>query len=86
MRIRYAIVLIAAFTFISCDRTQTTDRGRSEPAARQAGREAYDASREIKHGAQQAARDLRSASKEFRQGWNERRAERRDQPPPRRDH
>ena len=53
---------------ISCGR-------REEPAARQLGREAYEASQDIKHGAKKAAKELRKAGKELRQGWNEARRE-----------
>lgn len=44
---------------------------RHEPAARQAGKDAYRASRELKQGAKQAAHELRSAGKQFREGWSE---------------
>jgi len=70
-----ALVLACGFGLISCAR-------RDEPAARQAGREAYDASREIKHGAKTAARELRDAGKEFREGWRERQDEKKDPEPP----
>lgn len=77
MRISYiTLAVFAGLTLMSCDRR--------EPAARQAGREAHQASEELKHGAKQAAHELRNAGKEFRQGWNERRAETTHEPPPRR--
>ena len=51
---------------------------------RQVGREAYDASQDVEHGAKTAARELKEAGKEFREGWSERRKEdkRRGDPPP----
>ena len=70
-----ALVLASGLGLISCTR-------HDEPAARQAGREAYDASREIKHGAKTAAREIRDAGKEFREGWSERRKEAKDPEPP----
>ena len=57
-----ALVLTCGVGLTSCTR-------RDEPAARQVGREAYDASQEIKHGAKTAARELKEAGKEFREGW-----------------
>lgn len=69
------LVLIFGVCLISCTR-------HDEPAARQAGREAYDASREIKHGAKTAAREIRDAGKEFREGWAERRKEAKEPDPP----
>jgi hypothetical protein len=56
-------------TLISCSRDERS--GRNEPAARQAGRDAYHASREVKQGARRAAHELENAGKEFRQGWGE---------------
>jgi hypothetical protein len=62
----------------SCSRDS---RRTGEPAARQAGRDAYHASREIKREAKEAAKEIRQAGKEFTQGWKE--AKHSD--PPRRD-
>ena len=70
-----ALVLALGGGLISCTR-------HDQPAARQAGREAYDATREIKHGAKTAAHELREAGKEFREGWAERRSEAKDPAPP----
>ena len=66
--------LIGAFCCIgliltSCNSYNSSDR--NDPAARQAGREAYKASQELKKGAKKAAHDLQSAGKEFSQGWSE---------------
>lgn len=52
---------------LACNRSDD----RPDPAARQAGRDAYRASQEAKKDAKQAARELREAGKEFREGWNE---------------
>jgi hypothetical protein len=69
MRNRYVVlVVLAGMGMISCSR-------REQPAARQIGREAYDASQDIKRGAKKAAKELRNAGKELRQGWNEARRE-----------
>ena len=69
------LLLTFGFGLSSCAR-------RDEPKARQVGREAYDASQEIKKGAKTAARELREAGKEFREGWSERRKEAKDPDPP----
>jgi hypothetical protein len=44
---------------------------RDEPAARQVGREAYQAGEAIKKGAKEAAQEIREAGKELRQGYND---------------
>ena len=62
------VLPVLIFGLCSCARE---DRSRREPAAHQAGREAYHASQELKRDARDAAHDLRSAGKEFRQGWSE---------------
>ena len=70
----YLIAILAAGLGVSgCNRTDRDRRG--EPAARQVGREAYDASQDIKRGAKKAAQELRKAGKELRKGWNEERRE-----------
>ena len=61
------LVFAAAIWVTSCNR----DRHRDEPAARQLGREAYRAQKEIKRGAKEAAQELRKAGKEIRKGWKE---------------
>ena len=63
------LALFAAVTLVSCSRDDRADR--NDAAARQAGRDAYHASQEVKQGARRAAQDLEHASKEFRQGWSE---------------
>ena len=70
MRISYiTLVLGAVLALSSCTREDTAHR--DEPAARQAGREAYRATQDIKRGAKEAAEQVRNAGKELRQGWNE---------------
>lgn len=64
-----AFLCFLGFTITSCNIGDRSDR--SDTTSRQAGREAYRASRNLKKDAQQAARELRSASKEFREGWTE---------------
>lgn len=54
---------------VSCTREDKSQG--NDPAARQAGREAYRASQDLKRDAKQAAQELRKASKEFREGWSE---------------
>jgi hypothetical protein len=62
-----AVLLIAGSLLSSCSR----DSHRDEPAAREAGRDAYHASQEIKRGAKKAGKELQKAGKELREGWNE---------------
>jgi hypothetical protein len=69
-------ILLAGLSLVSCTRRDTAVR-REEPAAREAGREAYQATQDLKRGAKKAARELRDAGKEMHQGWNE--AKRSDQ-------
>ncbi len=70
MRITCAALLIfAGLGLVSCDRDYRSDRDRE--AARQAGRDAYRASQQVKRGAREAERDLRNAGKEFREGWEQ---------------
>ncbi len=61
--------ILLGLGMISCGRDDRAAREHS--AAREAGRQAYRASQEVKHGAKEAAHDLRSASKDFREGWSE---------------
>jgi hypothetical protein len=63
------LVCFLGFSLTSCNIGDRSDRG--DAAARQAGRDAYNASRDLKKDAQQAARELRNASKQFREGWSE---------------
>jgi hypothetical protein len=69
-------ILAAGLAITSCNR----DDHRNEPAARQVGRDAYQASQELKHDAKKAGQELRSAGKEMREGWNE--AKHKEPPPP----
>ena len=68
-------VLLAGLSLVSCTRRDTVRR--EEPSAREAGREAYRATQDLKRGAKKAAQELRDAGKEMKQGWNE--AKRADQ-------
>ncbi|HEY2018903.1 MAG TPA: hypothetical protein VGH38_35605 [Bryobacteraceae bacterium] len=64
MRILHVVpLLVLGIGLISCNR--------DDPSARQAGREAYRASQDVKRGAREAGKDLRNASKQFREGWEE---------------
>jgi len=65
---RVTVLVLMGLGLISCDRR---DRAHESPGAREAGREAYKASQEVKHEAREAGRELHNAGKEFRQGWNE---------------
>jgi len=73
MRIRHSVAVICWFGLglISCSRSP-------QPDAREAGREAYQASKDIKKDAKEAARNLREAGKQFEEGWKD--AQREDQP------
>lgn len=61
--------LLAILALASCERKGETNR--NEPAARQVGREAYQAGQDIKRGAKKAANDIREAGRQFREGWSE---------------
>ena len=72
-----ALSFLVGISLISCARE---DGGhRDDGAARQAGRDAYRASQQVKDGARRAAQDLDHASKAFRDGWEE--AKRNDHTP-----
>ena len=75
-----SLLLIAGLGAVACNRHE-----RNEPAAREAGREAYHASQEVKKGAKEAARDLHNAGREFREGWTEARHEDPKRHEPRKD-
>ena len=72
------LVLVGGMALGGCSRT---DEVKTDEAARRAGREAYEASRDVKRDAKEAEERLRKAGKDFRDGWNE--AKRKD--PPRRE-
>ena len=67
----WTLTLIVAVTLGlgACERRDSTKR--DEPAARQAGRAAYNLKQDLKHDARVAADELRRAGKEAREGWNE---------------
>jgi len=67
-RLVLSITLSAVLWGVSCKRSDTP---RDNTAARQAGRDAYHATQEIKRGAKQAAKEIRNAGKEMREGWND---------------
>lgn len=77
----FTLAIFIALGLISCDRSDTARR--QEPPARQAGRDAYQTSRQIRKGVQEAAHDLQNAGKQFRQGWNEQRSQTSHQNPSR---
>ena len=64
-----ALVLAGGIGLISCNRADEPRRG--EPAARQAGREVYRATQDVKRDAKEAGQKLRKAGKEFQEGWSE---------------
>ncbi len=72
------IVCLCGLAWVGCDNRH------DDSAARQAGRDAYRASKEIKKGAKEAAHDLRSAGRQFREGWEQEKhqshTDRRDRP------
>jgi hypothetical protein len=67
MRIISISLIVATLLFSACTR--------EDPKARQVGREAYEATEQIKQGAKKAAKELRKTGKEIREGWNEARRE-----------
>ena len=71
-----SFLCLVGLGLISCSRQDTGRRDRE--AARQAGREAYRASKNVKKGAKEAAHELHNAAKEFREGWEEARHEDQD--------
>jgi type II secretory pathway pseudopilin PulG len=64
-----AFVLAATLALISCNRSSETQR--RDSTARQAGREAYRATQNIKKGAKETTEELRKAGRELRQGWED---------------
>jgi hypothetical protein len=63
------LILAATIGLGACNRRDSTHR--DEPAARKAGRAAYNLEQELKRDARVAAEKLRRAGKEAREGWNE---------------
>ena len=64
-------MLAAGLMLTSCNR----DDHREGSAARQIGKDAHQASEEIKRDAKKAGQALRKAGKDAREGWNEARRE-----------
>lgn len=75
---RLAILTLACIALAACNRQDT----RTQPTARQAGREAYQATRDLKKDAKKAAEQLRAAGKQFQQGWQEQKHADHNAPPP----
>lgn len=69
--VHVGVALAVALGLTSCNQNPHRD----DAAARQAGREAFKASKDLKRDAREAARELQSAGKEFREGWNDARRE-----------
>lgn len=67
-----AVLGFTALSLISCNQSP-----RRQPDAREAGRQAYQASQNLKRDAKQAAHQLHDAEQQFREGWDE--AQRADQ-------
>jgi hypothetical protein len=63
------VLLLGGWLLISCSNSQ--QQNRNEPSAREAGREAYRATEDLKHDAQKAERELRDAGNQFKNGWNQ---------------
>ena len=70
MRILPLLAVILALAACSRD-----PRYRHDETAREAGRQAYRASQDVKRGAREAGRELKDASREFREGWEQARRE-----------
>jgi hypothetical protein len=64
-----ALVMVMALGLGGCRRREADEQ--REPAARKAGRAAYDLAKETREAARKAGHKLREASKEAREGWNE---------------
>ncbi len=75
MRSWSLIFLSVVLGLSACGRREPARR--DEPVAKQAGRAAYQASQDLKHGAKEAVRELRKAGKEASEGWNEAKQENR---------
>jgi hypothetical protein len=74
------LALVIAFT--ACERDA---RYRHDESAREAGRQAYRTSQQIKRGAREAEQDLRDASREFKEGWEQARHDEESRPRKRTD-
>ena len=64
------IIILAgliAFGLSSCNQRES----REHPTAREAGRDAYRASQDLKRDAKEAAHELHDAEEQFRKGWGE---------------
>jgi hypothetical protein len=64
-----SLIVAVALGSAACSRQES---GRTdEPAARRAGKAAYNLKQDLKKDAQEAADKLRKAGKDVREGWNE---------------
>lgn len=63
-----SLIVAVALGLGGCNRGETKH---DEPAARKAGRAAYNLRQDLKRDAQEAAQELRKAGREAREGWNE---------------
>ena len=78
MRLWVAMLIgIVALGLGGCRRREPDEQ--REPAARKAGRAAYDLARESREAAKKAGHKLREAGKEAREGWNEAKQDAKDQ-------
>jgi len=66
----FTLSFLIGMSLVSCTQDNRDHRD-DGAAARQAGRDAYRASQQVKDGARRAAQDLDHAGKEFREGWEE---------------
>ena len=77
---RTAILTLALIALAGCNRPGTTTHRDTDVQARKAGRDAYQATQDLKHDAKKAAAQIRDAGKEFRQGWEEQKHADKDRP------
>jgi hypothetical protein len=64
-----SLIVAVALGFGACNRQDSARP--DEPAARRAGKAAYNLRQDLKKDAKEAAQSLRKAGKEAREGWNE---------------
>jgi hypothetical protein len=66
---KFSLIVAVALGFAACDRRDSART--DEPAARRAGKAAYNLKQDLKKDAREAADKLRKAGKEAREGWND---------------
>ena len=64
-----SLIFAVALGFVACNRPDSAHT--DEPAARRAGKAAYNLNQDLKKDAREAAHKLRKAGKDVRDGWNE---------------